>query len=245
MGKRSNMLVAVGLVVFLLGGAVVLLVLRDEDDDSGTAVPAADNSIASPLIVASEDLPAGTTGAELVGSGKVKSETVEGAAVPDAVRSPNELLGKVLALPVKKGEALRLSTLRAETIKIPDGKQAVAVQIDFIPGVAGQVGPGDLVNIYANVANGTFTKLLLSNVEVLKVSDAPAPAAPTTPTTLSPLAAPVASSGTPQVFLVAVDQAQAEKVIFAASTQRLYAALVPKGQQPVNTPGRALDTLFG
>lgn len=251
MGKRSNMLVAVGLVVFLLGGAIVMLALRN-DNGNDTAVAATNSADSRTVLVAGEDLAAGASGADLVSSGKVRTETASAASAPDAVTSPADLVGKVLALPVKKGEVVRLGSLRAETIKIPDGKQAVAVQVDFIPGVAGQVGPGDLVNVYANVTKSAdpaqkvpFTKLLLGNVEVLKVSEAPPPAAPTTPTTVNPLAAPVASSGTPLVFLVAVDQAQAEKVIFSASNQKLYAALVPKGQQPIDTPGRDDSNLFG
>lgn len=254
MGKRSNMLVAVGLVVFLLGGAIVMLALRN-DDGTDTAVAAASTPESRTVLVASDDLAAGATGAEIVSAGKVHTETANTASAPDAVTSPADLIGKVLALPVKKGEVIRLGSLRAETIKIPDGKQAVAVQIDFIPGVAGQVGPGDLINVYAVVTHSTdpaqkvpFTKLLVPNVEVLKVSDAPVaatPANPTTPTTVNPLAAPVAAAGTPQVFLVAVDQPQAEKLIFSASNQKLYASLVPKGQQPVPTPGANDANLFG
>ena len=250
MAKRSNMLVAVGLVVFLLGGAIVMLALRNDDGD-GQAVAAADTANARTVLVATEDLPAGATGNDIVSGGKVQAQSSDVAA-PDAVGSPGDLVGKVLALPVNKGDVIRLGGLRAETIKIPDGKQAVAIQVDFIPGVAGQVGPGDLVNVYANVTSTTdpnqpvpFTKLLLPNVEVLKVSEAPAPPAPTTPTTLSPLAAPVASGGTPLVFLVAVDQAQAERLIFSATNQRLYASLVPKGQQPSATAGANNANLFG
>jgi Flp pilus assembly protein CpaB len=250
-GKRSNMLVAVGLVVFLLGGAIVMLALRNDGGDD-TAVAAASTADSRTVLVAGEDLAAGASGSDLVSGGKVRTATSNTAATPDAVTSPADLVGKVLALPVKKGEVIRLGSLRAETIKIPDGKQAVAVQVDYIPGVAGQVGPGDLVNVYSVVTKTSdpkqqvpFTKLLLANVEVLKVSDAPPPAAPTTPTTVNPLAAPVAASGTAQVFLVAVDQAQAEKLIFSASNQKLYASLVPKGQQPVPTPGANDANLFG
>lgn len=245
MAKRSNMLVAVGLVVFLLGGAIVMLALRNDDSD-GDAITASNIATARSVLVATEDLAAGATGTEIVSSGKVQSRSSD-VAPPDAVGSPGDLVGKVLALPVKKGEVVRLGGLRAETIKIPDGKQAVAVQVEYIPGVAGQVGPGDLVNLYTNVASGAptpFTRLLIANVEILKVSEAPV-AAPTTPTTLSPLAAPVVSSGTPLVFLVAVDQAQAEKLIFATTNQRLYASLVPKGQQPADTPGADITNLFG
>lgn len=251
MGKRSNMLVAVGLVVFLLGGAIVMLALRNDNGDD-TAVAASNAVDTRTVLVATDDLAAGASGSDLVSSGKVRSANASAASAPDAVTSPADLVGKVLALPVKKGETLRLGSLRAETIKIPDGKQAVAVQVDYIPGVAGQVGPGDLVNVYAVVSKTSdlrqqvpFTKLLLANVEVLKVSDAPPPAAPTTPTTVNPLAAPVAASGTSQVFLVAVDQAQAEKLIFSASNQKLYASLVPKGQQPAPTAGANDSNLFG
>lgn len=248
MGKRSNMLVAVGLVVFLLGGAIVLLALRN-DNGNPTSVAAA-NAASRSVLVAAEDLPAGASGSDLVSTGKVRSQPVDGTAGADAVTAPGDLIGKVLSLPVKKGEVLRFGSLRAETIKIPDGKQAVAVQVDYVPAVAGQVGPGDLVNLYSVAAKSSdpqqqvpFTKLLLANVEVLKVSDLPV--APTTPTTVNPLAAPVAATGGAQVFLVAVDQAQAEKLIFSASNQKLYASLVPKGQQPVPTPGATDSNLFG
>lgn len=253
MAKRSNMLVAVGLVVFLLGGAIVMLALRNSDDD-GSAVAAASTTATRSVVVATEDLPAGANGNEVVSAGKVRTESADASAAPDAITSPADLVGKVLALPVQKGEAIRFGSLRAETIKIPDGKQAVAVQVQFIPGVAGQVGPGDLVNLYANVAKSSdprqpvpFTRLLLANVEVLKVSDAPvvAPVPAATPTTVNPLAAPVASGGNPLVFLVAVDQPQAEKLIFSASNQALYASLVPKGQQPGATAGANDANLFG
>ena len=251
MGKRSNMLVAVGLVVFLLGGAIVMLALRNSGGND-TAVAATDSSNTRMVLVASEDLAAGANGSDLVTSGKVRSLAAGAGNAADAVTSPGDLVGKVLTLPVHKGEAIRFSSLRAETIKIPDGKQAVAVQVDFVPGVAGQVGPGDLVNLYSVVTKTSdpkqpvpFTKLLLPNVEILKVSDAPPVAPSSTPTTVSPLVAPVAASGTPQVFLVAVDQAQAEKLIFSASNQKLYASLVPKGQQPAQTPGADDANLFG
>lgn len=253
MGKRSNLLVAVGLAVFLLGGALVLVVLRNGDDTGAQPVASAGaGSVA--VVVATRDIPAGTSGADMVSQGMVATRPIAGGDKPaDAVTSPSQLVGQVVSLPVKKGEPLRSGSLRTEQIKIPDGKQAVAVQVDYVAGVAGQVGPGDIVNLYANVLQSSdpaqktpFTRLLLSNVEVLKVSAAPPPSTPATPTTVPPQVAPVATSGTPLIFLVALDANQAEKLIFSAAnqTQKLYATLVPKDQPPAQTPGRNDATLF-
>src|ERR1044072_3296020 len=60
---------------------------------------------------------------------------------------------------------------------IPEGKQAVGVQLPYVNGLAGYVKGGDTVNIYGNVEKGSgtdpappATKLILPGVEVLSVS---------------------------------------------------------------------------
>src|SRR6266513_1043406 len=69
------------------------------------------------------------------------------------------------------------------TFTIPDGKQAVAVQLPFVGGLAGYARAGDTVNVYGNAAAGPLgdvpqpaTRMLLSGVQVLAVSG-PAPGA--------------------------------------------------------------------
>lgn len=113
------------------------------------------------------------------------------------------------------------------TFTIPQGKQAVAVQMPYISGLAGYAKGGDIVNVYGNLDEkgigadpaGPATRLILSGVEVLAVT------APT----------PGAETGT-ATYLLALDTAQAEQVIFFAKFQSLWLSLVPKGQAPQPRP---------
>jgi hypothetical protein len=99
---------------------------------------------------------------------------------------------------------------------IPDGKQAVAVQVPYVGGLAGYAKAGDTVNVYGILDEkgagadpaGPATRLILSAVEVLAVTS-PGPGA---------------------------DTVQAEQVIFFAKFQSLWLTLVPKGQAPQPRP---------
>ena len=119
---------------------------------------------------------------------------------------------------------------------IPDGKQAVAVQVPFVAGLAGYAKAGDTVNVYGNVQNDKAptdpappaTKLILSGITVLAVTGP----------------APGADSGN-ATYLLALDAAQAEQAIFFAKFQSLWLTLVPKGQpQPPQTAGHTYKNAF-
>lgn len=114
-------------------------------------------------------------------------------------------------------------------VPIPKGMQAVAVQMSHVAGLAGYAKPGDLVNLYGTAKaagkekqtlEAPYSKLILSNVTVLDVSGATAGTA----------------KGDP-VFLLALSPADAEKVIFFAKFEGLWATLAQKGQTEVSTPG--------
>jgi Flp pilus assembly protein CpaB len=121
------------------------------------------------------------------------------------------------------------------TFTIPDGKQAVAVQVPFVAGLAGYARAGDVVNVYGNIQTdkGTTTpappstKLILSGVPVLAVTG-PAPGADTGNAT----------------YLLALDANQAEQVIFFARFETLWLTLVPKGQPNSQTAGHSYKNAF-
>ena len=117
---------------------------------------------------------------------------------------------------------------------IPDGQQAVAVQLPFVGGLAGYAKAGDTVNVYGNAAAGKLgetdfpaTRLLLSGVQVLAVSG-PAPGADAGNVT----------------YLLALDAAQAEQVVFFSKFESLWLTLVPKGQPKAQTSGRSYKNAF-
>lgn len=110
---------------------------------------------------------------------------------------------------------------------IPAGKQAVAVQIPYVSGLAGYAKAGDTVNVYGNIDEKgvgvdpapPVTRLILPGVEVLAVTG-PAPG----------------SDAGNATYLLALDAAQAEQVIFFAKFQSMWLTLVPKGQAPSPKP---------
>lgn len=110
---------------------------------------------------------------------------------------------------------------------IPEGKQAVAVQMPYVGGLAGYAKAGDKVNVYGILDEkgagadpaGPATRLILSGVDVLAVTS-PGPGADTGNAT----------------YMLALDTAQAEQVIFFAKFQSLWLTLVPKGQAPQPRP---------
>jgi hypothetical protein len=117
---------------------------------------------------------------------------------------------------------------------IPEGKQAVAVQMPFVAGLAGYAKAGDHVNVYGNVEKGATdpvppaTKLILPDVTVLAVTG-PGPGA----------------EGGNATYLLALDAAQAEQAIFFAKFDSLWLTLVPKGQvKAAATPGRSDKNAF-
>jgi len=117
---------------------------------------------------------------------------------------------------------------------IPDGKQAVAVQMPYVAGLAGYAKAGDTVNIYATLEKGTAgdtpppsARLVLPSVEVLAVTGP----------------GPGADAGN-AVYLLALDAAQAEQAIFFSRFESMWMTLVPKGQPKATTTGRSYKNAF-
>jgi len=236
MGKRSNLIVTLGLAVFIIGAAATYLVVRNSDD--GTSVGAGKVSV----LVADKPIPAGTTGSSAVAQGLVKAKTVDPAAKPGtALTDPSQLAGKTVTLGVSQGEILtsdqfQAAQTRIGTLKIPDGKTALAVQLANVPGVAGFAGAGDRINIYGVVKAGSDPKLpqgsvhlIMQNTEVLNVNGATLVAAQGQP------------AGTALLYLLAVSPAEAERLIYLSTFESLYFSLVSKDAAPVAaTPGSGI-----
>jgi pilus assembly protein CpaB len=234
MGKRSNLIVTLGLAVFIVGAAATYLVVRNSD--SGSAPAAGKVSV----LVADKPIPAGTTGASAVNGGLVKAKGINEAAKPaNALTDVSQLAGKTVTLGVSEGEILttdqfQSAQTRIGTLKIPDGKTALAVSMGNVPGVAGFAGAGDHVNIYGLVKPGDDPKfpqgashLILQNIEILNVNG----------TTLA--AAQGQPGGSGLVYLLAVDANQAERLTYMTSFEQLYFSLVAKDAPVVGGTGGA------
>ena len=237
MGKRSNLIVTLGLAVFIVGAAATYLVVRNSDDGSTSTAGGR-----VPVLVADKPIPAGTTGSNVVTQGMVKTRTVEPGAKPaTAISDPAQLAGKTVTLGGSEGEIrttdqFQTAQTRIGTLKIPDGKTALAVQLANVPGVAGFAGAGDRINVYGVIKAGSDPKqpagaahLIMQNTEVLNVNGAPLAAAQGQP------------GGTGLLYLLAVTPAEAERLIYLSTFESLYFSLVSKDAAPVGlTPGSSI-----
>jgi len=237
MGKRSNLIVTLGLAVFIVGAAATYLVVRNSDSGGATA-----GAGKVSVLVADKPIPAGTTGASAVNGGLVKSKGINVAAKPaNAITDVSQLAGKTVTLGVSEGEILTTDQFQAAqtrigTLKIPDGKTALAIQLANVPGVAGFAGAGDHINIYGVMKAGEDPKfpngqvhLVMQNTEVLNVNGATLAAAQGQP------------GGAGLLYLLAVSAPEAERLIYLSTFESLYFSLVSKDAGPVpGTPGASL-----
>lgn len=241
--SRSNLLVLLGIAFFVVGGVIVYL-LTSDDDDGGSGGQA---RVAA--VVATTDIAAGSLADELIEEGKLEVVQVpSGQLVSGAVGSLNQLAGATFTQGFAADQqitsvGLQLRNNRA--FEIPEGFEAVAVQLDFVPGVAAYVSPGDRINLYGRVTNAPTSRaeLVLTNVEVLDV-DLTIPPRRGTAADEGAGSTPRASSEV-VTYLVALRTDDVEKVVFLTEFQGLYATLTRDDAPPAGpTPGRDAESVF-
>ena len=247
--KRANLMVAIG-AVLLLGGLVVVLVVGRDDGSAASEIKV-------PVLVARTGLTAGQAGDDLVASGKVGVSRVPKSEVqPGALTATTDIAGRIIGTSVADDDQLtsndiRPENLRSQSVTIPKGKEAVAVTVDATSGGAGYAGPGDHVNLFVSIApdrsaakgGKPFTKLLLTDVEVLDVSDEVAPRRATVDTGSSGDASAAAGRTTSSslTLLLALDAQQAEQAIFANTFDDVRITVLPKGAGKSTTGGVSDD----
>lgn len=241
MRRRSNLQVLVGTAFFVVGGLVVYLLTNDEAGN-GSGDPAMVS-----VVVGTADIPVGALGDDLIEAGQLTTvEILAAEMVSGAVQSVNQLEGAVFIQGFAKDQQITAAglQLRNRSFEVPEGHEAVAVQIDFVAGGAGYVNAGDRINLYGlytTALSGRPTpraELLLTNIEVLDVDLSIAPRRGTSPTDPSQPSAQRASGST-VTYLLALRTADAEKVIFTTEFASFYATLVGDGAPPAGpTPGR-------
>ena len=255
--SSSTLVIVLGIVTAVVGAVLAAVLLVAKDGGGGAEV----SKGTLPVLVAVRPIPRGASGEQVQDSVAVRQVAAVTRA-SDALTSPEQLVDRTTTTEIGVDQQVRSAffrqrTVRGSTIKVPEGKQALAVTIDFTPAGAGYIGPGDKVNVYAvytkqgegvaleNKPVGTAPefaadKLAFSNIEVLDISQEVAPLA-TTQTAATPTngtATRPTAAATTITYLLAVDANQAERLIFFTSYARLYLTLVPQGQGDSATPGR-------
>jgi Flp pilus assembly protein CpaB len=167
--KNITIAVALALVAALLTSFYVTNYQRNVRKDETNV----------PIWVATRDIPAGTTGADIERKGMLaKAEIVRRSVVPGAISNPNQVADLVTSQPIYAGEQVstrRFSTQSQRGIKAQLAGVQRAIEIDAGQHnlLAGTLQKGDKVDLVATFgAGGTagveFTRIVLRDIEVLR-----------------------------------------------------------------------------
>ncbi len=158
LGGRSNKgLMLLGLFLGIVSAVLVVVYLSQAGDGGGSEVSGA---VVTPVVVATQNIPAGT---------RVTEEMVEikeissGAVLADVFGDPAAVVGQVTRVPLVAGEQViptKVTPTGAAIINvenpplayiIPEGKRAVSIQVNNVIGASGLIRPGDYVDIILTV----------------------------------------------------------------------------------------------
>jgi pilus assembly protein CpaB len=211
------------------------------------------------VFVAQEEIPAGLSAAAAGEAGLIVRDAVPRDMVPPgAIASLDQIAGLVALERILEGEVITRQRWAdpaaiVATLDIPDGFEALSVQVEIPPGVAGFVRPGDQVSLIATLERTgevtvdpvtgaetteepeVFTQYLIQGIEVLSVGQR---------VTTQEGEDGVEVSTSQVLLTVALAPVDAERMVAAIQSASLYFTLLPEDAEPADTPGRTLDDLF-
>jgi pilus assembly protein CpaB len=244
MGRRTVLLI-VAAVIAALGTSLVYVYVR------GVDARAAEQYDAVQVLTAVEVINPGEKLADAQAAGKLQmGEVSRGQLLTGAATSIGDMGSKVALTTVYPGEQIIPAKFgdpgEQEVLGIPDGQMAISINLTDPSRVAGFVNPGAEVAIFASAEAGAMgnadnaTRLLLPRVKVIGVG-----------TTTMVSTTTTASSGEQTVeqlprtlMTLAVDQKDAEKVIFAARNSEVSFALLTEKSNVKPGPGVSSNSVF-
>lgn len=242
---RRRILLVVAAVIAALGTLLVFLYVRGADDRANQKFHAVK------VLKAVKQINVGETVESAQAAGKIEESTVgEGERLPDALDSLAPIQGQIAQTNIFVGEQIVASKFGAtpassNALTVPDGKIAVSINLTDTARVAGFVNPGDKVAIFMNsnggAGLGSFTRLLLTDIEVIAVG---------TTTVVSTTRTDSSGAQTTEqlprtLFTLGVTQQQAEKIMFATGSGELAFAKIGKDAKlAAADPGANADNLF-
>jgi pilus assembly protein CpaB len=239
---RRKALLVVAAVIAALGTLLVFLYVRGADTRADERYEAVQ------VLRVVKEIPPGETVEAAQAAGKIETGTVsQKDLLPDALTGIEPIAGKVAVAPIYPGEQLITSkfgaTGAANGLTIPKGKIAISVNLTDPARVAGFVNPGDKVAIFMSGSGGggTFSRMLLGNVQVIGAGATTMVATTTTDDT----GAQTTDQLPKTLLTLAVTQNEAERVLFATSNGELAFALLNKDSKVGSSKGVTEGNLFG
>lgn len=210
------------------------------------------------VLVAEEDIPLGVEIKDITKK-KLASfkEIPKKYVVSGAITSSQNIDGRVLAIPVNRGEQLTSDKFKYDTqaglsFAIPKDYVAISIAVDEVKGVSGMIKAGDSVAIIATFSDSgggqektEMTKILLPKVRVLAVGNTIAPTKGRAEEKKSLISGGGSGQSMKQTVTLSLSPADAEKLVFAEEKGRVWLTLLPTSEvAPVSTAGQTIETVF-
>lgn len=233
--KKLNLAIVLGVVAALVGGALVFAYGRNVD------AKIAGGRAATPVLVATQSLIAGTPGVSLKNSTALR-KMPRAFVAEGALTSLDSVATMTLVAPVPAGAQLtRLAFALpsdAGSLKPSKGNVALAVGVDLVPGVARYITAPGMVDLFVTFPSGgpavggvpgapvsltsaSRTKLFATGVKVMSVSVAPPPQQKAD----EPKDAPPVAASDQVIAVLDVSPADAERIVNSATLGKLYLGL--------------------
>jgi pilus assembly protein CpaB len=236
---RRKVLLLVAAVIAALGTLLVYLYVNGADSRADQRYDAVT------VLKAVKQIEPGETAEAAQAAGKIETSAVARKdLLVGAINGLDPIAGKVAVSTIYPGEQIvsnkfgAAGTAATSALSIPKGKIAISISLDDPARVAGFVNPGNKVAVFYN--GSALTRLLLPSVEVIGAGT----------TTLTPTKT-TATDGTQSVeqlpktlLTLALDQRDAEKVIFASKNGSLSFALLNNDSQVGPSQGVTNASLF-
>jgi Flp pilus assembly protein CpaB len=268
--RRTSRLVLL-LGIFLAALTFVVVLLFNPSQPTTGPNPQATAPVNAAVVVAAADIPLGTVVTQDLVATFLTTKTIPVTSIEtNALGDTSQAIGKTTRTTILAGQQVHAGDFqnRAIPISVPAGKRAFPIQVNELTGVLNLLDVGDNVDLVISLRGDAFPvvqvlsdgsvtvvsginplsiklPLLLQDIQIIGVLDAPAPApAEGTQGAPAPSAKPVIT-GANKLLVLAVTPAQAEVLLFARTTGTLDAILRPPSDagQTVETTGVILKTL--
>jgi pilus assembly protein CpaB len=229
----------VAALIAALGTGMVFLYVRGADNRAEA------NQQPVQVLKAVAQINPGETMAAAQSAGKIQVGTVPRAQVlSGAVNSVSGLENKVALSTIYPNEQIITakfgSSGEQSNLTIPDGDVAISVSLSDTGRVAGFVNPGANVAIFTADPKDQATRLLLPTVQVIAVGTTTV----VSTTSTDPSGAQTTEQLPKTLFTLAVNQDDAERIIYASKKSDLTFALLNDKSKVKSGPGVSDSNLF-
>ena len=242
---RRRILLVVAVLVAALGSALVFLYTKGADTRAEEKFDTVE------VLEATAVIAPGVTFEDAQAAGKLALQAVAKDALLDGYQTTSDSLSGTVSLgTIYPGEQIisakwGQSAAVASALQIPDTNMAVSVNLTDPARVAGFVNPGSQVAIFltgTDQATGAgFARLLLERVAVLGVGST----TPVSTTTTDESGASTTEQLPRTLLTLSVNQAQAEKILFAQGNGELaFGLLTDASEVAPDTGPMTFENLF-